>query len=127
MNVTDEYHEKALLGGRCHPNSLPKSPFGRSTFRREGYLFDAGIKTIENARIMRLTLAQLGLLDRLDLLRSPIALITETDVRPIRSPEDITAHFSSAMNWFPDQREGLSRVLRDVQCIATALGAPVRP
>ncbi len=36
-------------------------------FRRGGYLFDAGIKAIENA------------------------LITETDVRPIRSPENITA------------------------------------
>ena len=95
------------------------------SFRREGYLFDAGIKAIENAGIMRPTLAQLGLLDRVKLLRSPIALITETDVQPIRSPEDITAYFNSVMAWFPDQREGLTRILRDVQSIATALGALV--
>ena len=95
------------------------------SFRREGYLFDAGIKAIENAGIMRPTLAQLGLLDKVNLLRSPIALITETDVQPIRSPEDITAYFNSVMAWFPDQREGLTRILRDVQSIATALGALV--
>jgi phytoene dehydrogenase-like protein len=97
-----------------------------NSFRREGYLFDGGIKAIENAGILRPTLAQLGLLDRVKLLRSPIALITRSDVQPVRSPADIDAYFRSMMELFPGQRDGLARVLHDVQSITTALTALVR-
>ena len=97
-----------------------------NSFRREGYLFDGGIKAIENAGILRPTLAQLGLLDRVKLFRSPIALVTETNVQPIQSPADISVYFSSMMTLFPDQSGGISRVLHDVQAITTALNALVR-
>lgn len=97
-----------------------------NSFRRDGYLFDGGIKAIENAGIMRPTLAQLGLLDRVKLLPSPIALITQSSVQPIRSPADIDEYFLSMMTLFPTQRPGLARVLHDVQSITTALTALVR-
>jgi len=97
-----------------------------NSFRRNGYLFDGGIKAIENAGILRPTLAQLGLLDRVKLSRSPIALITQSCVQPVQSPADIDAYFFSMMELFPDQRDGLARVLHDVQSITTALTALVR-
>ncbi len=97
-----------------------------NSFRRDGYLFDGGIKAIENAGILRPTLAQLGLLDRVKLTASPIALITQSDVQPIQSPADIDSYFFSMMALFPGQRVGLGRVLHDVQSITTALTALVR-
>jgi len=77
-----------------------------NSFRRDGYLFDGGIKAIENAGIMRPTLAQLKLLDRVKLVPSPVALITQSSVQPIRSPADIDQYFFSMMALFPEQRPG---------------------
>ncbi|MGB9666544.1 MAG: phytoene desaturase family protein [Candidatus Cryosericum sp.] len=108
----------------CEHSDQPGGYF--NSFRRDGYLFDGGIKAIENAGIMRPTLAQLGLLDAVRLMPSPIALITQSNVQPIRSPADIDAYFGLMMDLFPDQRSGLVRVLADVQSITTALTALVR-
>ncbi len=94
-----------------------------NSFWREGYLFDGGIKAVENAGLMLPTLRQLGVLDRVHFAKSPIALITETTVQPIRNAEDLDAYFAHLMALFPAERDGLEHVQGDARRIFDLLGA----
>lgn len=96
-----------------------------NSFWQEGYLFDGGIKAVENAGILIPMLAELGLLSWVRLHKSPVALITENTVHPIRSLEDVEAYFQFLAGHFPDQRDGLQKVLDDVLHIGDLLGALV--
>jgi len=96
-----------------------------NSFWQEGYLFDGGIKAVENAGILIPMLAELGLLSQVRLHKSPVALITEKTVHPIRSLADVEAYFQFLAGHFPDQKVGLQRVLDDVLHIGDLLGALV--
>jgi len=94
-----------------------------NSFRREGYLFDGGIKAVENAGMILPTLSQLGVLDRVHFAKSPIAMITETTVQPIRSAADLDAYFAHLTSLFPAQQRGLQEVQGDARRIFDLLAA----
>jgi phytoene dehydrogenase-like protein len=93
------------------------------SFWRQGYLFDGGIKALENAGLILPTLIQLGLGERITFVNSPIAMITQDHVQPIRSMADVDAYFQHLMVLFPAEREGLQQVLDDVRHIFGLLSA----
>lgn len=97
-----------------------------NSFWRQGYLFDGGIKAVENAGLILPTLGQLGLLDRLGFVKSPVAMITQTTLQLIRSPADLEAYFKYLMVLFPEQQSGLQQVLSDARRIFELLGALLR-
>jgi len=94
-----------------------------NSFRRDGFTFDGGIKALENAGLILPTLEQLGVLDQIGLVKSPIALITRQHVQPIREQADLEAYFAHLAELFPAEREGLQKVLADARRIFQLLGA----
>lgn len=88
-----------------------------NSFRRGCYLFDGGIKAMENSAVMIPMLAQLGLLVRVELRRSPFALVTRDEVQPIGGFADIEAYFRSPEALFPGEQMVLRRVLTDIRAV----------
>ena len=93
-----------------------------NSFRREGYLFDGGIKGVENAGLILPTLRQLGVLDRVHIAPSPIAMITNNVVQPIRNAAELEAYFQQLMALFPAEQPGLQQVYGDARRIFDLLG-----
>lgn len=94
-----------------------------NSFWRQGYLFDGGIKAVENSAILLPTLSLLGLLDQVALQPSPVAIIADGHVQPVRGLADIEQHFGLLKSLFPDQQAGLQRVLDDVRAVYRVLDA----
>lgn len=88
-----------------------------NSFRRDGYQFDGGIKAVENSAVMMPMLAQLGILERIEFQRSPIALVTIDHVQPILSFSDVEAYFQLLDTLFPDEQVGLQHILRDTKIV----------
>jgi len=99
----------------CEQGAQPGGLF--NSFRREGYQFDGGIKAVENSAVMMPMLAQLGLLERIEFQRSPIALVTSSHVQSILGFSDVEAYFQLLSTLFPDEQVGLQRVLRDTKIV----------
>ncbi|NLG27762.1 MAG: NAD(P)/FAD-dependent oxidoreductase [Chloroflexi bacterium] len=97
-----------------------------NSFRRQGYLFDGGIKALENAGLILPTLEQLGVLDEVRLVKSPIALLTQQHVQPIRTQADLEAYFAHLAGLFPDEHAGLQTIRADALRIFQLLGALLR-
>jgi phytoene dehydrogenase-like protein len=93
------------------------------SFRRGGYQFDGGIKAVENSAVMMPMLAQLGLLARVQLRRSPIALVTAGQVQPILGFADVEAYFRALEALYPGEEAGLRRVLADARVVYELLDA----
>ena len=94
-----------------------------NSFRRGGYLFDGGIKAVENSAVMMPMLAQLGLLESVKLRRSPIALVTGGDVQPMLGFADVEAYFRALEALSPGEQAGLRRVLADTRTVYALLDA----
>lgn len=88
-----------------------------NSFSRAGYHFDGGIKAVENSAVMMPMLAQLGLLEQVHLRPSPIALITNGRVLPMRGWAHVVAYFHLLGDLFPGDVPGLRRVLRDARTV----------
>lgn len=85
-----------------------------NSFWRGGYLFDGGIKAVENSLVMMPMLAQLGLLGQVKLRRSPIALIMNGCVQPVRGFADVEAYIHTLGELFPVEQAGLLKQYRAV-------------
>ena len=84
-----------------------------NSFWRSGYLFDGGIKAIENSSVMMPMLAQLGLLEQVHFHPSPIALIIGGNIQVIRQFEDVESYFRMLQEFFPSEKAGLKKILQD--------------
>lgn len=94
-----------------------------NSFRRGGYLFDGGIKAMESSAVLLPMLAQLGLLERVRLRPSPVALVTAGRAQPILGLADVEAYFRLLEAHFPAQQTGLRRVLADARAVYELLDA----
>ena len=88
-----------------------------NSFWRSGYLFDGGIKAIENSAVMMPMLAQLGLLEQIQFTPSPIALVTGGQVQAIQHYDDVEAYFRLLEGLFPSEQTGLKQILQDTKII----------
>jgi phytoene dehydrogenase-like protein len=88
-----------------------------NSFWRSGYLFDGGIKAVENSAVMMPMLAQLGLLDQIQFMPGPVALVTGSRVQAIRHFKDVEAYFRLLSEIYPTQQVGLRRILQDTKSV----------
>ncbi|HPL58409.1 MAG TPA: NAD(P)/FAD-dependent oxidoreductase [Flexilinea sp.] len=88
-----------------------------NSFWRSGYLFDGGIKAIENSSVMMPMLAQLGLLEQVHFHPSPIALIIGGNIQVIRQFEDVVSYFRMLQEFFPSEKAGLKKILQDTKTV----------
>ncbi len=88
-----------------------------NSFQRQGFHFDGGIKAIENSAVMMPMLAQLGLLDQVQLEPNPVAMIIGGATQPIASWQDVSAYFGLLAGLFPGEEKGLHRIQRDTRRI----------
>ncbi len=86
-----------------------------NSFSRSGYLFDGGIKAVENSSVMMPMLAQLGLLQQIQFYPSHTALITGGHVNVIRHFDDVEGYFRLLSEFFPAEQTGLSQILQDTK------------
>ena len=92
-----------------------------NSFWHVGYLFDGGIKAVLNSGIVIPMLRDLGLLDRVRLVRSHAAMILRSEVQPILGLDDVRSYFGTLSDLFPEEDLGLRRVLSDILLISGLL------
>jgi len=94
-----------------------------NSFRREGYAFDGGIKAVESSGMMLPMLAQLGLLERLQLEKSPVGLILDSHFHRLEDMSGVEAYFTTLTVLYPHEERGLKRILTDLRTICGVMGA----
>lgn len=103
----------------CDQNTLAGGLF--NSFWRDGYLFDGGIKAVENSAVIMPMLAQLGLLEKIMFQRNLIALIIDGHMQPINGFADVEAYYQLLTELFSDEQTGLQHVLKDTKMVCELL------
>lgn len=88
-----------------------------NSFWKAGYLFDGGIKAVENSSVMMPMLAQLGLLQQIQFFPSQTALVIGGHVQAIRDYSDVEEYFHLLGELFPAEQKGLDRILQDTKTV----------
>jgi phytoene dehydrogenase-like protein len=86
-----------------------------SSFEREGFTFDNGIRAIENSGILFPMIRQLGL--DLELLKNPISLGIEDKVVWINSVEDIKKYQSLLSSIYPQNCNEVQEIIDEIKKI----------
>ena len=76
---------------------------------RDGFIFDMGLRAIENAGIVLPMLEELGL--SLDYVRSPVSLGIEDTIITLESQESIAAYRNLLVNHYPDSSRDVDRII----------------
>jgi len=108
----------------CEQFSRPGGYF--TTFQHKGYLFDGGIQACENLGSLIPMLTQLGILDRLNLGRSPVGMALPDALIRVNTLSDIDKLYDTLAKNFPAEAEGLNRVREDNHKLADTLDAFVQ-
>lgn len=83
-----------------------------NSFEHKGFVFDGGIRAIENSGIVVPMLRQLGL--QLDFLPSPVSIGIGKDVVRIESKANLTAYQTLLEKHFPDNKDDIARIIREI-------------
>ena len=81
-----------------------------NSFTRDGYVFDAGARSIENSGIIRPMLKDLGI--EMELLKSPVTIGVESEVINIESKESIDRYRQSLETLYPDNVGDVRRIFQ---------------
>jgi phytoene dehydrogenase-like protein len=81
-----------------------------NSFTRDGYVFDAGARSIENSGIIRPMLKDLGL--EMELLKSPVSIGVESEVVNIESKESIDRYRQALETLYPDNVDDVRKIFR---------------
>lgn len=80
-----------------------------NSFERDGFLFDGGIRALENAGMIKPMLKELEI--DLPLFRSKISLGVEDDVIHVETEESIKDYENQLLRLYPDSRDDIARVI----------------
>ncbi len=83
-----------------------------NTFEHKGFVFDGGIRAIENSGIVAPMLRQLGL--QVDFLPSPVSIGIGKDVVQIDSKASVGAYQALLEKHFPDSKPDIARIIREI-------------
>jgi len=86
-----------------------------TSFQRDGFVFDTGPRSIENAGTVRPLLKDLEI--SLDLLESPVSIGIENEVIHFTSPESIHEYQSLLESLFPDNKEEITAIFSLIEKI----------
>ncbi|NBK21160.1 MAG: NAD(P)/FAD-dependent oxidoreductase [Spirochaetia bacterium] len=81
-----------------------------NSFTRDGYLFDAGARSIENSGIIRPMLKDLGI--EMELLTSPVSIGVESEIIRITSKESIDTYRQSLETLYPDDVADVRKIFK---------------
>ena len=76
---------------------------------RDGFVFDMGLRAVENAGIVLPMLEELGL--HLEVVRSPVSVGIEADLIRIDSPASLTAYRDLLVRTYPDRATDVNRIM----------------
>ncbi len=80
-----------------------------NSFSRDGFVFDAGAKSIENAGVVRPLLKDLGI--ELELLPSPVSIGIEERVISMRDPDGIATYRNLLAQLYPGNQKEIERII----------------
>jgi len=81
-----------------------------NSFSRDGYVFDAGARSIENSGIIRPMLKDLGI--EMELLNSPVSIGVESEIINIGSKESIDHYRQTLETLYPDNVGDVRKIFR---------------
>lgn len=83
-----------------------------NSFEHRGFVFDGGIRAIENSGIVAPMLRQLGL--HVEFLPSPVSIGIGEDVVRINSKDSLGAYQALLEKHFPDSKHGIANIIREI-------------
>jgi phytoene dehydrogenase-like protein len=88
------------------------------SFKREGFVFDAGLKAVENAGMLLPMLHQLKLDKKVNLHKSASAMFLADRLVPLKEIQDIQIFYNLLEEYFPEQRNGLKALKKETDKIS---------
>jgi len=85
------------------------------SFERDGFVYDGGIRAIENSGIVMPMLRQLGV--DVDFVKSQVSVGIEDRVIRLASVEDITAYQALLAGMFPESRDEIAAIIDRIRVI----------
>jgi len=79
------------------------------SFTRDEFVFDAGIRALENSGVLFPMLRQLGI--EMEFLDNPVSIGIADRIVTIRSEEDIAAYQQMLTDLFPEERENIAAIV----------------
>lgn len=86
-----------------------------NTFERDGFIYDGGIRALENSGVLFPMLKQLGL--DLEFVKNEISLGQEDQVLRILSERDLKAYHNLLNSYFPENRDEISQIIIQIRKI----------
>jgi len=86
------------------------------TFEHKGFYFDAGLKAVENAGMLKSMIRDLGL--DVELLPGPCALVLPDAYVALKTSEDVGRFYRILGDHFPDQKQGLDSLLEEAEKVS---------
>ena len=90
----------------------PKTGGLVSSFEHKGFVFDGGIRAIENSGIVLPMLRQLGI--QVDFLPSTVSIGIGDDVVRITSPDSLRAYQELLEKHFPENKKDIAAIIREI-------------
>lgn len=90
-----------------------------NTFSHEGFVFDTGPRSLENAGVIKPMLKDLEI--DLELLKSPVSIGIEEDVFPINKKEDIQNYKLFLIDKFPENKKEIENIFKKVNKITKSM------
>ncbi len=106
-------HKTLLCEKESHCGGLVRS------FERNGFIFDGGIRAIENSGIVMPMLRQLGV--EVDFVKSPVCIGIEDRVIKFTSVKDIEAYQTLLTDLFPESRAEIAAIIARIRVIMNYL------
>ena len=83
-----------------------------NSFEYKGFIFDGGIRGIENSGIVIPMLRQLGI--QVDFLANPVSLGIARDVIGIESEDSLAAYQALLEKYFPDNKPDIASIIQEI-------------
>ena len=83
-----------------------------NSFEHKGFVFDGGIRSIENSGIVLPMLRQLGV--EVEFLASPVSIGIGKDVVRVSSKDSLGAYQELLGKYFPENRNDIARIIREI-------------
>lgn len=84
-----------------------------NSFERDGFVWDAGIRALEDSGIIFPMLKSLGI--SVDFVRSPVSLGIEDRVIPVESPANLADYQALLEHFYPDGRADIAKIIGEVK------------
>jgi phytoene dehydrogenase-like protein len=86
-----------------------------NSFERNGFVFDQGIRSIENSGIIFPMLKQLGI--ELEFVRSAVSLGVADDMIAVDTPQSLADYEALLCRLFPENKKDITRIVQEIRKI----------